>query len=262
MTFIIALALILTQCEKDQNNEIKLTNQFTDTAFFIALIEQGVDTNGDSLISYSEAEAVTSLDIAGYEGGGVWGPNQSRGIENMKGIELFVNLDTLDCSVNDIVSLDLSQNASLTYLRCSWNQLSNLDVSNCTGLKKVDCPKNQLTSLDVSNNTALTFLRFSSNQLTSLDVSNCPHLIDLRAYGNPLTSLDVSKNTALKNLLLGNNLLTSLDVSSNIALQWLIIGETPTLHKVCVWTTPFPPDGVTVWSDDSPNVYFTTDCSK
>jgi len=34
------------------------------------------------------------------------------------------------------------------------------------------------------------------------------------------------------------------------------------LYKVCVWEMPFPPDGVSVDSTDSPNVYFTTDCSK
>ena len=34
------------------------------------------------------------------------------------------------------------------------------------------------------------------------------------------------------------------------------------LNKVCVWSTPFPPIGVEVDTTGSPNVYFTTDCSK
>ncbi len=36
----------------------------------------------------------------------------------------------------------------------------------------------------------------------------------------------------------------------------------PSLGQVCVWDIPFPPAGVDVDTTDSPNVYFTTDCSK
>jgi len=36
----------------------------------------------------------------------------------------------------------------------------------------------------------------------------------------------------------------------------------PTLHEVCVWTMPFPPDGVNVDTTGSPNVFFTNECSS
>jgi len=42
----------------------------------------------------------------------------------------------------------------------------------------------------------------------------------------------------------------------------LTLSYMPSLHKVCVWEMPFPPNGVSVISDDSPNVYYTTDCSN
>jgi len=42
----------------------------------------------------------------------------------------------------------------------------------------------------------------------------------------------------------------------------LYIQEMPSLYEVCVWVVPFPPDGVEVETRGSPNVYFTTDCSK
>ena len=51
-----------------------------DPAFLVALIEEGVDANRDSLISYSEAEAVFGLYVPG------------KGIINMAGIEAFINL--------------------------------------------------------------------------------------------------------------------------------------------------------------------------
>jgi hypothetical protein len=44
-------------------------------------------------------------------------------------------------------------------------------------------------------------------------------------------------------------------------LQHLMISNIPSLHEVCVWTTPFPPDTVDVDKTGSPNVNFTTDCS-
>jgi hypothetical protein len=36
----------------------------------------------------------------------------------------------------------------------------------------------------------------------------------------------------------------------------------PSLGEVCVWELPFPPEGMTVHTTGSPNVYFTTECSQ
>ena len=94
------------------------TVSIPDTAFLYALIDEGVDTNGDSLISYSEAEAITSLDL----GGGHW---SSRNISDMTGIEAFISLDTLICQNNKLTSLDVSNNTALTYLDCITNQLTS-----------------------------------------------------------------------------------------------------------------------------------------
>lgn len=64
-----------------------------DKAFLYALIDEGVDTNGDSLISHAEAEAITYLGIAGS-----WDEGQPGEIKNIRGIEAFINLDTLRCN--------------------------------------------------------------------------------------------------------------------------------------------------------------------
>jgi len=53
-----------------------------------------------------------------------------------------------------------------------------------------------------------------------------------------------------------------LDITNNTALYWLNIMNITTLYKVCVWEMPFPPTGVAILMEGSPNVYFTTDCSK
>jgi Leucine-rich repeat (LRR) protein len=55
-------------------------------------------------------------------------------ISNLTGIEAFTALTYLDCRVNQLTSLDVSQNTALTLLSCEGNQLTSLDVSQNTAL--------------------------------------------------------------------------------------------------------------------------------
>lgn len=70
----------------------------------------------------------------------------------------------------------------------------------------------------------------------------------LDVSGNQLISLDLSNNLNLGSL---NDYGCELDIS-----------EMPGLEEVCVWTMPFPPPGVKVATMGSPNVRFTTECSR
>jgi Leucine-rich repeat (LRR) protein len=156
-----------------------------DTNFKNALISMGVDANEDGEISYTESEAITFLDIS------------YRFILDSTGIEAFINLDSLDCTGNQLTSLDVSNNPSLKQLGCANNQLTGLDVSGLIGLTDLDCGVNQLTNLNVSDCDALIYLFCSINNLTSLDISDCNRLQQLYCGGNPLTSLDISNNKKL-----------------------------------------------------------------
>jgi len=101
----------------------------------------------------------------------------------------------------------------------------------------------------------------SNNQLTSLDVSKNTALYALYCEENQLNSLDVSGNTALTALGLSGNLLTSMDISNNTDLQVILLNRLPSLNEVCVWEMPFPSNDISVETTNSPNVYFTTDCT-
>jgi hypothetical protein len=190
-------------------------------------------------------------------------------------------LTYLDCSNNPMESLDVSSNTSLSYLNCSFSHLTSLDVSACDELTELDCRNNELTSLDVTNNTSLTLLDCRNNQLTSLvvpendvlkylyanenqltglDISNNTALSILSCFSNELTSLNVAGCIALEALACSDNELTRLDISDNTALKQINLSNMPTLYKVCVWET-FLPLGVYIYTDGSPNVYFTTDCT-
>ena len=146
----------------------------------------------------------------------------SKNLTSSAGIGKLYALEILDCSVNFLTALDVSNNTELTQLLCERNQLPTLDVSNNTKLRTLSCANNSLTALDVSNNTELTALACSVNSLTTLDISNNTKLRALTCETNFLTALDISKNTELTNLRCFDNQLTALDISNNTKLGMFI----------------------------------------
>lgn len=165
---------------------------FPDTNFR-AYVQKNIDSDGDNILEFEEIKEVSELTVS------------NMSITSLAGIEYFTQMFYLDCSGNQLTSLDVSNNVALTTLDCADNQLTSLGVSNTPALTYLYCKNNQLTSLNVSNNTALTCLYCENNQLTSLDVSNNTALIRLYCDGNQLTSLDVSNNTALTQFSCCNN---------------------------------------------------------
>ena len=119
---IILAVVLLSQCENDEPNPYV---NIPDNNFLNALIEQGVDTNGDGEISSAEAEAVIYLYVSYSD------------ISDLSGIEKFVNLDTLICNYNQLTTLDLSNNTALKRLECYGNRLTTLDLSNNTVLENL-----------------------------------------------------------------------------------------------------------------------------
>jgi len=165
-----------------------------------------VNSNNDSEIQQSEALAFTgTLAFQFYL------------IEDLTGIEAFVNLTVLDCGDNNLTTLDLSQNTALLELYCYDNQIESLDLSANTALQVLDCRNNQILNLDVSSNTELYYLSCPFNEMVSLNVQNTV-LTTLRCYSNQLTTLDVSTNMVLDTLICDYNNLLELDLSNNSVL--------------------------------------------
>jgi Leucine-rich repeat (LRR) protein len=153
--------LICTGCRDVPEPEPDGTIHFADDSFLEALITQGVDLNGDGYIVESEAEQVDSLFVGNY------------GISDLKGIEAFANLEILVCWINQLISLDLSENGSLKKLWCGDNRIPALDLTGNPALEIVACDKNELTSLDLSECSLLETLSCGDNHLTYLDISAC-----------------------------------------------------------------------------------------
>ena len=109
-------------------------------------------------------------------------------------VKIIGNCTSLDCSENDITSIDLSNNSGLTSLDCGSNQLTSLDLPNNSKLTSLSCGSNQLASLDLSNNSGLEKLWCFSNQLTSLDLTNSKNIVSIRCQSNKITQIKLPKD--------------------------------------------------------------------
>ena len=169
--------LRITQSGLDDAADI--TTEF-DPAFAAALQEKGYITDSRH-ITPADVKDIMKLDVSGTYEDYVEG----KGLTSLKGIEYFTALERLECDINQLTALDISQNTALNSLECRRNQLTALDVSQNTALNSLECRGNQLTALDVSQNTALTSLGCGGNQLTALDVSHNTALEYLSCKDNP-----------------------------------------------------------------------------
>ncbi|NHF59156.1 DUF5011 domain-containing protein, partial [Flavobacteriaceae bacterium TP-CH-4] len=159
-----------------------------DANFEQALIDLGYDSAPlDRLVPTANIVRVTGLDISG------------RGIEDLTGIEAFTNLTTLNCSNNQLRSLNLNQNVALQVVDCSSNQLSFLAARSSSVLERLDCSQNELTGVDLSQNSSLMFLSCFNNRLTRLDLSENNNLLEILCFGNQLTELNLrnGNNTSI-----------------------------------------------------------------
>ncbi|KXB57739.1 leucine-rich repeat domain-containing protein, partial [Gemelliphila asaccharolytica] len=184
------------------NDGVKIDDVFSDENFK-KYVSDNFDKNKNGYLSDDEVADVTELSIG------------KQGISSLNGIGFFKNLTKLDCSENEIESLDLSNNTKLFFLDCSINKLNRLDVSNNRDLTTLYCHTNQLTNLDVSENTNLTKLICNGNNLTNLFVGYNIDLTELNCNNNKLKNLYVGRNENLTNLWCAYNELESLYLGYN-----------------------------------------------
>ncbi len=127
----------------------------------VLLADASINTVADGEISFAEAAAFTgSIDAS------------SQSISDMTGIEAFTAATGLDCGYNNIVTLDLTYNVTLTFVDVTSNSLATLNVAGLTSLSSLYCSLNYLTCLDLHSNTGLTTLNCGTNNLTSLNLKN------------------------------------------------------------------------------------------
>ena len=137
-------ASVLTACSSNEDNPVQpelKTNidetKFPDDNFRNYLLEQ--DYGKDGVLTEAEIRNITVMDVS------------EKDIKSLKGIEYFTALDSLDCSVNELTSLDVSKNTALTNLNCRSNKLTALDVSKNTALNVLTCCGNQISGQNMDD---------------------------------------------------------------------------------------------------------------
>ncbi|WP_430466518.1 T9SS type A sorting domain-containing protein [Winogradskyella ouciana] len=173
-----------------------------DDNFEQALINLGYDDILDNLVLTANIDTVVDLNIS------------NASISNLIGIEDFTALEVLDCSNNNIISINLSNNLVLQELDITNNNLTSIDLNSNTALVTVDCSGNNLDDLNVSANSNLTTLNCSNNALISLDVSNNLMLTDLNCSLNQIEFLEITNNSVLTGLACNNNNLFALNLNN------------------------------------------------
>lgn len=180
---LICTSLLQIACSKDSTEDSQkpdlvfpndIAERISDPAF-LRYCYLNWDTNKDGTISKSEVIVVTSVDCSG------------QGIKSLSGIEYLQNLTELDCSDNDLESLDCRYNEQLTSLNFKRNRLSKIDLSGNTLLLELNCEENLLKTLNISLNPVLTSLKVNHNPLEKLNFGE--HIHVLSGYTRP----DVSR---------------------------------------------------------------------
>ena len=225
--------------------DCSLTTQIADAKFEDKLIALGIDTDGkNGVILNASIATITTLDVS------------NSGIIDLKGIEGFKALTTLNCSGNQLKKIDLSKNSTIATLNCAnnptltciqvvdiaaaekWNTTKDTTASfslDCTIFTLIPDDKfeDKLIALGIDKDgkngkvvtesiAGISSLNISSSSITDLTgIQDFVSLKTLNCSSNTLTTLDLSKNVALNRLDSYNNKLTSLDLSKNVALNRL-----------------------------------------
>ncbi|PKB16830.1 LamG-like jellyroll fold domain-containing protein [Flavobacterium sp. 5] len=93
--------------------------EIPDSNFEQKLIDLGIDTDGlNGKITIANISSITNLDLS------------NSNIKDLTGIENFTALNILDCSNNQLTSLDLSKNTNLQILYVKGNPLVYLNLKN------------------------------------------------------------------------------------------------------------------------------------
>lgn len=132
---------------------------------------------------------------------------------------IYGDVTFIDCSNNDFSSIDVTSNPALKTLYCYMNELHTIDLSQNTLLFFLNCSDCELSALDLTHNYELTYLSCQMNPFTTIDLSKNPFLKRINCFFGHLTSLDVSHNLALEELECYGNAITSLDLSKNTSLS-------------------------------------------
>lgn len=206
----ITITLHLTVGQVEEKLAISEEN-FPDDKFR-KYVSEKCDSDKDTYLSKQEIANVTTVKANNT--------TAYKGIEDLKGIEYFINLTELDVSnQNKISEINVASFPELKKLNCAYTNVSKLELSGNKKLEWLYCQNTGITSLDVSANTALKQLSCQNTEVAALDLSKNTELTGIAVEGTGITSLDVTNNTKLTLINVKNTKIEYLDVSKQRLLE-------------------------------------------
>jgi Leucine-rich repeat (LRR) protein len=174
-----------------------------DINFENKLIELGFDEGApDGKVLRENIQSKLSLNIS------------SSTISDLTGIEDFEDLKYLNCTNNNLSTINLTKNDSLRELNCVNNKISSLNLEKNLKLNNLLISDNKLSSLNLTKNDSIRSIYAERNILSSLNLSKNKKLNYLNISYNKLSTLDISENTLLEILDVSSNNLTSLNLKN------------------------------------------------
>ena len=173
-----------------------------------------IDVNNDGEIQVSETGQIYGLDLS------------NAGIIDLTGVQSFLDLETLNCTLNQVVNLEsINTLSNIKNLKCLQCSLSSINVAPLTNLEVLQLSENNLTALNLTGLSKLTSLSCENNTLASISFEPSIFMTNLSCQNNQLLNLDVSEFPNLATLSCNNNQLTTIDLSNNNLLTTLFIGN-------------------------------------
>ena len=216
LLLLLTLTLFIFKTNAQCTGNVNIPN----TDFKSALLNNHtIDLDNNNEISCTEASNYTgSINVSNLS------------IDDLTGIEAFINITSLTLNRNYLEDLDVSKNTALTSLSFSDNYLTSIDLSHNISLTEFSCSNSALTNLDLSNNTALTKLSCGVNALVNLNVAN--------GNNTNVTSFYAAYNANLTCI--------EVDDTTYSATNWTNIDATASFSTNCVIVTPVIVNSITV----------------
>ena len=158
---------------------------FPDPAFRDYVLES-IDFDEDGVLSTVEVNSTNSIRCS------------ELGIEDLTGIEFFTDLSVLDCSNNDLKTLDLSGLSNLRAIDCSCCDLEELRLPADAELIDLRCHRNRIESVDLTGCDLILEIYENSTD-TEPDYSSYSYYIYDMCTGDSMESgyFSFDKRTAL-----------------------------------------------------------------
>lgn len=195
--------------------------KFKDENLKQALIQQGVDKNGNGIFESEELDSTTKLKL------------DEKNISDLSGIENFKNLVDLNLRKNNISNFSaISKLINLEMLVIGDNRnVGKLDLSKLEKLTGLFAYRNDLVEIKIGSKK-LKSLYLQDNRFTSLKTEYFPDLETLNLDGcQNMVSLDLSKNSNLLQLYIMGTKIEKLNISNNLKLKTFYVESNVILEK-------------------------------